>query len=183
MPFLQPRVSFTSNFAPLFSVMRYHSSVLFHVKRYMLWTKGTHKSANFQIFDCSREISGNYDRRLFSAEKVQGFYVSWRWGVMQKLKKNWFIVSKMTRIWFRKWHEKFGKLSPEPTKASILGIWWDPFIQSRKCISLKFTEDLCAMTMKNYVKFLRGIDLSFRNWHEEFHEFSPSSRKSQKFTL
>ena len=66
----------------------------------MLWTKGTHKSANFQIFDCSREISGNYDRRLFSAEKVQGIYVSWRWGVMQKLKKNWFIVSKMTRIWW-----------------------------------------------------------------------------------
>ena len=100
MPFLQPRVSFTSNFAPLFSVMRYHSSVLFHVKRYMLWTKRTHKSANFQIFDCSREISGNYDRRLFSAKKVQGIYVSWRWGVMQKLKKNWFIVSKMTRIWW-----------------------------------------------------------------------------------
>ena len=97
--------------------------------------------------------------------------------------KNGAKFEKKTELWFRKWHEKFGKLSPEPTKASILGIWWDPFIQSRKCISLKFTEDLCAMTMKNYVKFLRGIDLSFRNWHEEFHEFSPSSRKSQKFTL
>ena len=93
--------------------------------------------------------------------------------------KNDAKSEKKPELWFRKWHEKFGKLSPEPTKVSILRIWWDPFIQSRKCISLKFTEELCAMIMKNYVKFLRGIDLSFRNWHEE----SPSSWKSQKFEL
>ena len=26
---------------------------------------------------------------------------------------------------------------------------WDPFVQNRKCMSLKFTEELCVMTMKN----------------------------------
>ena len=36
-----------------------------------------------------------------------------------------------------------------------LKIWilLGPFIQSRKCMSLKYTGDLCVMTMKNVVKF------------------------------
>ena len=33
-----------------------------------------------------------------SAKKVQSSYVSWDWRMMQNLKKNWFAVSKMTRI-------------------------------------------------------------------------------------
>ena len=31
--------------------MRYDSSVLFHLKLYMLWIKGSDQSANFQTFD------------------------------------------------------------------------------------------------------------------------------------
>ena len=34
-----------------------------------------------------------------SAKKVQRSCVSWHWRLMQNLKKNWFVVSKMTRIW------------------------------------------------------------------------------------
>ena len=52
---MEPRVSFSSNFAPLFSVMRYNSSVIFHLNFYMLWTKETIQSANFQTFDSSHE--------------------------------------------------------------------------------------------------------------------------------
>ena len=55
MSFLEPRVSFSSNFASLFSVMRHNSSVLFHLNLYMLWTKGAHQSANFQTFNYSHE--------------------------------------------------------------------------------------------------------------------------------
>ena len=121
MPFLQPRVSFTSNFAPLFSVMRYHSSVLFHVKRYMLWTKGTHKSANFQIFDCSREISGNYDRRLFSAEKCRGF--------MSHDDEEWCKNWRKTDLLFQKWLE-FGEFWPEHSKVSKIALWLVCFVQS-----------------------------------------------------
>ena len=47
MSFLEPRVSFSSNFASLFSVIRRNSSVLFHLKPYILWTKGAHQSAYF----------------------------------------------------------------------------------------------------------------------------------------
>ena len=73
----------------------------------MIWTKGAHQRAKLQSFDCSRKVSPNlyFDRLLLlkvykiSAKKVQRSYVSWHWRVMQNLKKNWFDVSKMTRIW------------------------------------------------------------------------------------
>ena len=39
MSFLEPRVSFSSNFASRFSVVRHNSSLLFYVKLYMLWIK------------------------------------------------------------------------------------------------------------------------------------------------
>ena len=55
MPFLEQRISFSSNLASVFSVMRLNSSVLFHLKLYMLWTKGAHQTANFQTFNWSHE--------------------------------------------------------------------------------------------------------------------------------
>ena len=55
MSFLEPRVSFSSNFASLFSFMEQNSSVLFHLNLYMLCTKGSDQRANFQTFDYSHE--------------------------------------------------------------------------------------------------------------------------------
>ena len=54
---------------------------------------------------------------------------------------------------FGKWHEEYGKVLPEHLKVSKLGHGWDPFIQSRKCMSLRFTEELCVMTTTNDAKF------------------------------
>ena len=61
MSHLKPQDSFSLNFALLFSVIRNNSSVLFKLKFCMIWTKGTHQSAKFWTFDCSREISPNLD--------------------------------------------------------------------------------------------------------------------------
>ena len=72
----------------------------------MIWTKETHQREKFQISDCSRKISPNlyFDRFLkvykILAKKVQRSYVAWPWRLMQNLKKNWSVVSKMTRIWW-----------------------------------------------------------------------------------
>ena len=55
MPFLEPRVSFSSNFASLFSFMRHNSSVLFHLNICILWTNGSNQSANFWTFNCSHK--------------------------------------------------------------------------------------------------------------------------------
>ena len=67
---------------------------------------------------------------------------------------------------FQKWHEEFGKLSQNHWKVSKLRLWWNPMIQSGKCMSLKFTAELCVMTNK-WCKIWTGIDLSDQNWHEK----------------
>ena len=55
MSFLEPSVSFSSNFASLLSITRHNSSLLFQLNLYMFWTKGPHQSANVQPFDCSHK--------------------------------------------------------------------------------------------------------------------------------
>ena len=35
---------------------------------------------------------------------------------------------------------------------SKLGLCWDTFVQSKKCMSLRLTEELRVMTMKNDTK-------------------------------
>ena len=82
-------------------------------------------------------------------KKVQMSYFWWNWRVMQNLKK-------ITDLWFGKWHEEFGEFSPEHSRVSKSGLWWDPFVQSRKCISLKFTGVLCVMKMKMIQKLNRN---------------------------
>ena len=46
MSFLKAHVSFPSNFASVFSVIKHNSSVLFSVKHYILWSKAAHLNAN-----------------------------------------------------------------------------------------------------------------------------------------
>ena len=49
MSFFKQKVSFSSKCGSLFSVMRVNSSVLFHIKLYMLSTKGTHQVQIFRL--------------------------------------------------------------------------------------------------------------------------------------
>ena len=58
--------------------------------------------------------------------------------------------------------EGFGKFLLEPSKTLKLTLWWNVFIQSRECISLKFTEELCIMTMKNDAKFEKELTCCFK---------------------
>ena len=67
--------------------------------------------------------------------------------------KSYAKFEKKEELWFEKWFEKFGKFSSEHLKMSKLRFWWDPFVQSRKCMSLKFTEELSLVAMKNDAKF------------------------------
>ena len=86
-------------------------------------------------------------------------------GVILHDTEEWWKIWRKTDLWFGKWQE-FGKFTLEHSKVSKLELWWDAFVQSRICMSLKFTEELCVMTMKNDAKFLWGSDLSFQNCHE-----------------
>ena len=67
--------------------------------------------------------------------------------------KNDSKIEKKFNFCFGKWHDEFGKSSLEHTKVSKLGLLLGSFIQSWKCMSLKFTRELCIMTMKNNAEF------------------------------
>ena len=53
----------------------------------------------------------------------------------------------------------------------------------RKCMSLKSTEELCAMTMKNDTKFEKELTCNFKIDMRILTNFDPSTRKSKKFAL
>ena len=75
--------------------------------------------------------------------------------------------------------EKFGKFLQSPK----LGLWWDPFAQSRKDMTLKFTEELCVMTMKNNTKFEEELTFHFKNDTRNLPNFDLTTRKSKKNAL
>ena len=83
-------------------------------------------------------------------------------GVIFHDTEEWCKIWRKTDLLLGKWHEEFGKFSPEHLKVSKLGLWWDPFVQSRKCMSLKFTEELCVITMKNDAKFEESLTRRFK---------------------
>ena len=91
-------------------------------------------------------------------------------------------ISRKTNLLFQRW-QKIGEFSPECLKVSKLGLWLDPFIQSRKCMSLKLTWVICHDN-KEWCKIWRRIDLSFQNSKmRNLTNFDPSTQKSQKFEL
>ena len=53
----------------------------------------------------------------------------------------------------------------------------------RKCVSLKFTEELCVMTMKNNAKFEEELTCRFKIDMKNLTNFDPSTRKSEKCAL
>ena len=50
-------------------------------------------------------------------------------------------------------------------------------------MSLKFTGELCVMTMKNDAKFEEELTCHFKIDMRNLTNFDPSTRKSQKFAL
>ena len=97
--------------------------------------------------------------------------------------QEWYKIWKKPELWFGKWHEEFAKFLPEHLEVSKLGVWWDPFIQSRKYMSLKFTEELCVMTIKNDAKFEKEFNYCFKTDMGNLTNFDLSTRKRQKLAL
>ena len=83
-------------------------------------------------------------------------------GVIFHDTEEWCKIWRKTNLRFRKRHEEYGKFSPEHLKVSALVLWWDFLIQSWKSMRLKFTEELCVMTMKNDAKFEEELTCRFK---------------------
>ena len=94
-----------------------------------------------------------------------------------KLKSDAKFEEKLT--WFGKWHEKYGKFLLEHLKVSELRLWWDPFVQSRNCMSLKFTEEFCVMK-KNDAKFKQELICRFKIDMRNVTSIDPGAQMSQK---
>ena len=77
------------------------------------------------------------------------------------------------KLWFGKEHEEFVKFTPEHLKVSKLGLRLDSFVQSRKYMSLKFTEGWGGGG---------GGYVSWQWWFRNLTNFDPSTQKSKKFT-
>ena len=50
-------------------------------------------------------------------------------------------------------------------------------------MTLKFTEELCVMTMKNDTKIEQELTCHFKIDMSNFRNFDPSTQKSKKFVL
>ena len=103
-------------------------------------------------------------------------------GVIFNDTEEWCKIERKTDLWFGKWHEEYDKFSPDHLKVSKSGLWWNLLIQSRKSIRLKFTEELCAITMKNDIKFWEELTCCFKIDMGNLMNFDPSIL-SQEFSL
>ena len=107
------------------------------------------------------------------AKKVQRSYVLWHWSLMQNLKEN--LASKITWvIW---------QIFTRALKVSKVGLWCNAFIQSRKCMNLKFTGELRVMAMKSDAKFEGELTWQLRSDMRNLINFDQSTQKSQKFAF
>ena len=64
-----------------------------------------------------------------------------------------------------------------------MGLFLSAFIQSRKCVSLKFIGELGVMRMKNDTKFEDQLTCQFKIDLSNLLNFESSTQKSQKFEL
>ena len=97
--------------------------------------------------------------------------------------KEWCKIWRKTDFFFQKWHEEFETFSPEHLKVSKLGLWWDSFVQSWKCMSLRFTGELWFMRMTNGAKIEEELTSQFKTDMNNLTNFDSSTQKSQKFAL
>ena len=85
---------------------------------------------------------------------------------------NWLVVWKMTwGIW-----QVF-------SRALKIGILMGSLIQTWKSMSLKSTEELSVMTMKNYAKFEEELTCDLKVDMRNLTNFDPSTWESQKFSF
>ena len=188
-------------------------TLLYFFRFYVIWKKGAHQSAKFQLKTYREVMCHDTEewRKIWKKKKKNLLLQKWQelgefwpkhWKVSKTctligslcakyitfdLKKyrgvifhdteEWFKIWRSTDLWFGKWHEELGKFSPEQLKVLKYGLWWDPLIQIRKCMSLKFSE-LHVMTMKNDAKFEEELTCCFKI-DMNLTNFDPSNQKPQ----
>ena len=140
---------------------------------------------NLTNFDLSTGKSQNFTLLMgcFWTKYIYMFELKKYRGIIFHDTREWCKIWRNNDLWSGKWHEKFGKFSPEHMKVSKLGLLLGPLIQSRRCMSLQFTGELFVMTMKNDAKFEKKLTCQFKIDTGNLTNVDPSTWKSQKFAL
>ena len=123
MSVLKWHVNSSSNFALFFIVMTHNSSANFKAIPFLLWTKGSHQSPNFDTFKCFGENLPNFSS-LFSSRKsvfLQNLHIS---SVSWKITPLYFFSSN--NIYFAQ---------KEPIKVKIF--------ETFKCSGQNLSNSLC----------------------------------------
>ena len=90
---------------------------------------------------------------------------------LTNLKENWFVVSKITRIWW---------ILIRALKSSK-NLHFNMFFPVM--FDLKRSSGVILHDTREWCKIWRETDLCFQKWHEEFEKVSPEHLKDSKFGL
>ena len=125
---------------------------------------------------------------------------------LKSLKRSHFnrlLLTKVCNVWAKKvptrylsWHPKSDAKFEEKLTCGLkhdmrnlsnfhqgglkIGTLIGIFFQSRECMSLKFSGELCVMTVKNDVKFEDGLTCQFKIDMRKLTNFYRSTQKSKK---
>ena len=148
---------------------------------------------------------------LVSSKLTWGIWriLTWALENLKNLHFNGLLLTKVYNVWAKKTIEELflmalnidakfeGKLTwafkndmanlanfhQSMFRSLKIGSLRGPFIQSRKCMSLKFTEEFCVKTVKNDAKFEEELACQFKINIRNVTNFDPSTWKPQKFAL
>ena len=101
-------------------------------------------------------------------------------GVIFHDTREWCKIWRKTDLWFGKWHEEFGKFSPEHSKISKICTLMSCFWPKYKMFELKKYRWVMFDGTEYWCKIWRKTDLCFQKWHEEFRKFSPEHVQKSK---
>ena len=103
---------------------------------------------------------------------MQGSYVSWQWGMMQKSKRNWLVSSKLTweieEFWPEHW--KISKM------CTLMGCFWSKYVM----FELKMYRGAMFYGIEYWCKIWSKRNMCFQKWHEEFSKLSPEHVQKSK---
>ena len=104
-------------------------------------------------------------------------YVWWHWILIQHLKENWLVLSKMTWGIIANFHQStFESLKIRSLMGSFYPKW--------KLYELKIYRGVLCHDNEEWYQIWTGIDLSVQNWHDAFDKFwSEHSKISKICTL
>ena len=172
MLYLKPQVSFSSNFASLFNVMRENSSVIFRWNFIWFGQKESIKVQNFKLF---KNFKISNFKILTVHVKFHQIYTligsfCWKYikfeliqyrGVMFHDNEEWCRIWRGMDLLFRKWHEESNEFWPKHSKVSkmctLMGSFWPNYIM----LELS-TEELCLMAAKTDAKFEGKLTGAFK---------------------